>query len=116
MRQIIGFLTSDFILAAQWDHIYTANYFLALMGLLAASLAACTSTRCHTAHLDESPGAQPSQEESKLLACSMGRAHARVAGPPVVAGPHACHASAFAPQPHELQQHLHGATESGPVC
>lgn len=45
-RQIIGFLTSDFILALQWDHIYTANYFLALMGLLAASLAACTSTRC----------------------------------------------------------------------
>jgi cytochrome c biogenesis protein len=29
----------------QWDHIYTANYFLALMALLGASLAACTSTR-----------------------------------------------------------------------
>ena len=29
----------------QWDHIYTAPYFLALLALLGASLAACTSTR-----------------------------------------------------------------------
>lgn len=42
---MIGFLTSDFILAMQWDHVYTSNYFLTLLGLLAASLAACTSTR-----------------------------------------------------------------------
>jgi cytochrome c biogenesis protein ResB len=33
------------IWALQWDHIYTANYFLALMALLAASLAACSTTR-----------------------------------------------------------------------
>lgn len=43
--KVIGFLTSDFILALQFDRIYTANYFLALMALLAASLAACTTTR-----------------------------------------------------------------------
>lgn len=33
------------IWALQWDHIYTANYFLGLMALLAASLAACSTTR-----------------------------------------------------------------------
>ena len=33
------------IWALQFDHIYTANYFLALMALLAASLAACSTTR-----------------------------------------------------------------------
>ena len=65
-RQIIGFLTSDFILALQWDHIYTANYFLALMGLLAASLAACTSTRC-TAQ-EESSGLQPKEPCAGLSA------------------------------------------------
>ena len=39
-------LTSDLILWMQWDHIYSANYFLSLLGLLAASLAACSTTRC----------------------------------------------------------------------
>ena len=43
--QVLGFLTSDLILALQWDHIYSANYFLGLLGLLAASLAACSATR-----------------------------------------------------------------------
>lgn len=33
------------IKALQWDHIYSANYFLMLMALLAASLMACTTTR-----------------------------------------------------------------------
>lgn len=33
------------IWALQWDHVYTSNYFLALLGLLAASLAACSATR-----------------------------------------------------------------------
>ncbi len=32
------------LLFLQWDHIYTANYFLGLMALLAASLAACSAT------------------------------------------------------------------------
>lgn len=41
----LGFLDYKFIWALQWDHIYTADYFLGLMALLAASLAACTTTR-----------------------------------------------------------------------
>ena len=44
-QNILGFLTWRWILALQLDHIYTASYFLALMALLGASLAACTSTR-----------------------------------------------------------------------
>ncbi len=43
--KVIGFVDWQLIKALQWDHIYSANYFLALMALLAASLAACTSTR-----------------------------------------------------------------------
>jgi cytochrome c biogenesis protein ResB len=43
--RVAGFVDWRLIQALQWDHIYTANYFLALMALLAASLAACTSTR-----------------------------------------------------------------------
>lgn len=42
--KVFGFVTVDLITALQWDHIYTANYFLALLALLAASLAACTAT------------------------------------------------------------------------
>lgn len=44
-HKVLGFLTYKWIFALQLDHIYTCNYFLALMALLAASLAACTSTR-----------------------------------------------------------------------
>ena len=44
-QNILGFLTWRWILALQLDHIYTASYFLGLMALLGASLAACTSTR-----------------------------------------------------------------------
>lgn len=44
-QNVLGFLTWRWILALQLDHIYTASYFLALMALLGASLAACTSTR-----------------------------------------------------------------------
>ncbi|KAK9803576.1 hypothetical protein WJX72_001425 [[Myrmecia] bisecta] len=43
--KVLGFLTYRWIYALELDHIYTASYFLALMALLAASLAACTSTR-----------------------------------------------------------------------
>ncbi len=43
--KVAGFVDWHLIKALQWDHIYTANYFLALMALLGASLAACTSTR-----------------------------------------------------------------------
>lgn len=44
-NKVLGFLTYHWIYALQWDHIYTAPYFLGLMALLGASLAACTSTR-----------------------------------------------------------------------
>ena len=44
-NKVLGFLTYNWIFALQWDHIYTSNYFLGLMALLGASLAACTSTR-----------------------------------------------------------------------
>lgn len=44
--QVLGFLTYDIIFKLHLDQIYTAPYFLGLMALLAASLAACTSTRC----------------------------------------------------------------------
>lgn len=43
--KVIGFVDWHLIKTLQWDHIYTANYFLAMMALLGASLAACTSTR-----------------------------------------------------------------------
>lgn len=43
--KVLGFLTYDWILTLGLDRIYTAPYFLALMALLAASLAACTTTR-----------------------------------------------------------------------
>ena len=43
--KVLGFVDWRLLQALQWDHIYTADYFLALMTLLAASLAACTSTR-----------------------------------------------------------------------
>ena len=41
----LGVLDYKFIWALQWDHIYTADYFLALLATLGASLAACTATR-----------------------------------------------------------------------
>ena len=43
--KVLGFVDWRLLQLLQWDHIYTADYFLALMALLAASLAACTSTR-----------------------------------------------------------------------
>ena len=43
--KVAGFVDYHLIYQLQWDHIYTANYFLALLALLGASLAACTSTR-----------------------------------------------------------------------
>ncbi|GLI62081.1 hypothetical protein VaNZ11_004641 [Volvox africanus] len=43
--KVLGFLTYDLILALQLDHLYSANYFYLAIGLLAASLAACTYTR-----------------------------------------------------------------------
>jgi cytochrome c biogenesis protein len=42
--KVLGFVTHDLINFLQWDHIYTANYFLAILALLAASLSACTAT------------------------------------------------------------------------
>lgn len=42
---MLGFLDYHVILGSQLDHIYTAPYFVGLLGLLAASLAACTYTR-----------------------------------------------------------------------
>lgn len=44
-NKVLGFLTYNWIFTLQLDHIYTANYFLGLMALLGASLAACTTTR-----------------------------------------------------------------------
>lgn len=41
---MLGFLTGRIIWALQWDHIYSADYFLGLLALLGASLAACTAT------------------------------------------------------------------------
>eukprot|EP00884_Botryococcus_braunii_P008588 jgi/Botrbrau1/17730/Bobra.0166s0151.1 len=43
--KVLGFLDYHVILGTQLDHIYTANYFVGLLLLLAASLAACTYTR-----------------------------------------------------------------------
>lgn len=42
--KVLGFVTSRLIWALQWDHIYTADYFLLLLALLAGSLSACTAT------------------------------------------------------------------------
>ncbi len=42
---VLGLLTYQRIMALQLDHIYTAWWFYALLGLLAASLTACTITR-----------------------------------------------------------------------
>ncbi|XP_002977026.2 cytochrome c biogenesis protein CCS1, chloroplastic [Selaginella moellendorffii] len=41
----LGIFSWKVILALNFDHIYTAPYFLGLLALLAASLVACTSTR-----------------------------------------------------------------------
>lgn len=43
-KPYLGFITHRLIWALQWDHIYTADYFLGLLVLLGASLAACTYT------------------------------------------------------------------------
>ena len=43
--KVAGFVDWHLIQAAQLDRIYTAGYFLGMLGLLAASLAACTATR-----------------------------------------------------------------------
>eukprot|EP00887_Chlorella_sp_A99_P002598 scaffold6.g2598.t1 len=43
-QKVLGFVTGRLIWALQWDHIYSADYFLLTMGLLGASLAACTWT------------------------------------------------------------------------
>ena len=45
MDKVAGFVDYHLIQLLQWDHIYTANYFLALLALLGASLAACTTMR-----------------------------------------------------------------------
>lgn len=44
-RPVMGFLTWRWILGLSLDHMYTSPLFLALLLLLAASLAACTSNR-----------------------------------------------------------------------
>ncbi|KAG2500667.1 hypothetical protein HYH03_001433 [Edaphochlamys debaryana] len=44
-EQVLGFLTYKVIFLLQLDHIYSADYFYLSIGLLAASLAACTYTR-----------------------------------------------------------------------
>ncbi len=43
--RVFGFVTWRFIGLFQFDHIYATPYFLGLLALLAASLAACTTTR-----------------------------------------------------------------------
>lgn len=43
--KVLGFLTYDLLLWLQLDHIYTADYFYLMIGLLGACLAACTYTR-----------------------------------------------------------------------
>lgn len=42
--KVLGFLTYPLLLNLQLNRIYTANYFYLSLGLLAASLAACTAT------------------------------------------------------------------------
>lgn len=42
---MLGILNYQLLIDLQLDHIYTAWYFYASIGLLAASLAACTTTR-----------------------------------------------------------------------
>lgn len=42
--KVLGFITHDVIRILEWDHIYTADYFLLLLALLATSLTACTIT------------------------------------------------------------------------
>mmetsp|Transcript_27118 Transcript_27118/g.68229 ORF Transcript_27118/g.68229 Transcript_27118/m.68229 type:complete len:543 (-) Transcript_27118:140-1768(-) len=44
-NKVLGFVTYDLILGLQWDHIYTAEYFIFINLLLGASLAACSFTR-----------------------------------------------------------------------
>lgn len=44
-NKVLGFLTYDWILTLQLDHIYSAWYFYGMIAILAASLAACTYTR-----------------------------------------------------------------------
>lgn len=44
-HMVLGFLSYDLLFALGLDRIYTANYFYAVLLFLAASLAACTSTR-----------------------------------------------------------------------
>lgn len=43
--KVLGFLSYDLIFLLDLDHIYTAWYFYATLGWLAASLMACTTTR-----------------------------------------------------------------------
>ena len=43
--RVFGFVTWRLIGLFQFDHIYVAPYFLGLLALLGASLAACTTTR-----------------------------------------------------------------------
>jgi hypothetical protein len=43
--KVLGFVTYDLILGLEWDHIYTAEYFIFINLLLGASLAACSFTR-----------------------------------------------------------------------
>ncbi len=43
-QKVLGFLSYDVIFALQFDHIYSANYFLFLLALLGVSLIACTMT------------------------------------------------------------------------
>jgi len=42
---VLGFVTADLIEALAWDHMYSSPAYLGLLALLAASLAACTTTR-----------------------------------------------------------------------
>ena len=43
--RVFGFVTWRLIGLFQFDHVYVAPYFLGLLALLGASLAACTTTR-----------------------------------------------------------------------
>ena len=44
-HKVLGLLDYELLLTLGLDHIYTANYFYLSLGLLAASLMACTYTR-----------------------------------------------------------------------
>lgn len=75
-KAVLGILDYQLLIDLQLDHIYTSWYFYLSIGLLAASLAACTTTR-------QLPAVKVRPLRAHVSACVHGNLHIAKAAPQI---------------------------------